>query len=521
MDRRVRIVQVEPRLSVTAAKSDEWIPIRPGQEGWLALGIAQVLIRERLFHEPFVQENASGFEEFAHFVESQATVQSVAERTGIPAETIIRLAKEFGLKKGLALGTRTDLLTQWAVMSLNGLVGNLDARGGILRGWEPQGLSLSVDPPPDQTAEQGLRASPLASPEELPAWIVSEQPAPLELLLISHTNPCFLSPSPSRWVDALRRVPFIAMFTSFLDETALRADLLLPLTTALEQWQFVPAIASDGSVALNVSQPVVPPQGESRPVEEVLMQLAGVLGPPLDGVFPWASIEQLVAERSQALYGATQGTLLPQIALPGQPPPEEEELPTSVDEFWDMLLARGGLAWPAEAAPWPEFHTSSGQFEFFPQKIQTALEQARTPWLHEASGARPSPLLQLYLYTPLAFLNGYGAHLPHLQQIAGLQLHEAWETWMEIHPHTAAALSIRDGEWVWVSSQYGKVRAKARWYEGVAPSVVAIPLGLGHMGCGRWAQGIGENPAVLVGLELDPHTGQPLWQRTRVQVWKA
>ena len=186
-----------------------------------------------------------------------------------------------------------------------------------------------------------------------------------------------------------------------------------------------------------------------------------------------------------------------------------------------MVLARGGLVWPAEDAPWPEFHTPSGKFECFPQKVRTALEQARAPLFDDASGAQASQLLQLYLYTPLSFLNGYGAHLPHLQQIAGSHLHEAWETWMEIHPQTAAALSIRDGEWVWVSSQYGKVRAKARWYEGVAPSVVAIPLGLGHTGCGRWAQGIGENPAVLVGLELDPHTGQPLWQRTRVQVWKA
>lgn len=530
-DRRVRIVQVEPRFSVTAAKSDEWIPILPGQEGLLALGIAHVLIRERLFHEPFVQDNASGLEEFARAVESHAAPEVVAQRTGVSVETIYRLAREFGLRKGLAVGTRADLLTQWAVMSLNGLVGNLDARGGILRRWEPEGLSLPAEAEPDQVAGHGLRAPALTSAEALPDVLLAQRSSPLDLVLISHANPCFLSPSSSRWVEALEQLPFMVSFASFLDETALQADLIVPLATALEQWQFVPAMASDGSVAVNISQPVVRPRGEARPMEEVIMQLAHALGPPVDQAFPWESMEGFVRERAQVLYESTQGTLLPQIIIPGRARPEEEEPPTDFEEFWEQLLARGGVVWPAERAPWPEFRTPSGQFELFPQQINDTLQSSPslfvhplTPQgggIHEEDSSHAEYPLQLYLYAPLAFLNGYGAHLPFLQQIAGSQLHEAWETWAELHPETAKQVGVRDGEPIRIASAHGTLHAKARVVEGVAPAVIAMPLGLGHTAPVHWAQGIGANPAQLVGRTLDRVTHQPLWQDTWVRIWKV
>ena len=193
----------------------------------------------------------------------------------------------------------------------------------------------------------------------------------------------------------------------------------------------------------------------------------------------------------------------------------------NVEEFGKALLARGGLLWPTEAAPWPEFRTPSHQFEFVPRAIVERLKASSTLFPTEEPAAAAGFPLQLYLYLPLAFLNGYGAHLPYLQQIAGSQLHEAWDTWAEIHPSTAGARGIRDGESIWVASAHGRITVKARWYEGIHPSVIAIPLGLGHTAHGRWAKGIGDNPACLIEAKLDPHMGQPLWQGTWVNVGKA
>ena len=167
----------------------------------------------------------------------------------------------------------------------------------------------------------------------------------------------------------------------------------------------------------------------------------------------------------------------------------------------------GGVVWSAEDAPWTEFHTPSGQLELFPQAIADRLKTFPSAMVSEAAEGYP---LQLYLYSPLAFLQGTGAHLPFLQQIAGRHLSEAWETWVELHPSTARQFGIHDSEQIWIASPHGQVQAKARWFEGTVPGVVAMPLGLGHVAYGRWAQGIGANPAQLVGRQLDEGTGKPL-----------
>lgn len=281
-------------------------------------------------------------------------------------------------------------------------------------------------------------------------------------------------------------------------------------------------IATDGTVVANISQPALPPRGQTKPLEDIILQLAGMLGSPAADVVPWTSMEEMVREHVRGLYDAREGTLLPQVTLPGRLSPEEEEPPVDFDEFWDMILARGGLVWPAEAAPWPAFQTPSGRFEFFPKQIAALLRA------HEASSSVDQPdaaakgyPLKLYLYTPLAFLNGSGAHLPHLQQIAGSQLHEAWETWAEIHPTTARQYGLQDGRGIWLASSSGRIRVRARWYEGVTPGVVGVPIGLGHTALGRWAQGIGSNPLELLADGSEARTQGTAWQGTRVKAWQA
>ena len=505
---------------MTAAKSDEWIPIQPEHVTDVALGLAHVIIQERLFDERFVRAAAADFETFTQLVESRGNPEAVSERTGVSLDKLTRLAKEFGLKRGLALGPRTDLLAQWAVMALNGLVGNLDARGGVLRRWQPRGLSQPL--PSERPAASPLASAQLGpTADDGPDGLISRL-ASVDTLVISNANPCFASPAPARWINALSRVPYVVALTSFLDETALHADLVLPMATALERWHLTPAIATDGTVVANISQPALPPRGQARLLEEIVLRLASALGPPVADAFPWASVEDLVREQAQALYEVREGTLLPQVTLPARPSPEEEEPPVDFDEFWDMLLARGGLVWPAEAAPWPAFRTPSGRFEFLPKQIAELLrtQEASSPVGRAGAAAEEYPL-RMYLYTPLAFLNGSGAHLPHLQQIAGSHLHEAWETWAEIHPATARQYGIQDGKRTWIVSPYGRIQVRARSYEGVTPGVVGVPIGLGHTALGRWAKGIGSNPLKLLASEPETRTQRTVWQGTRVKVWQA
>jgi anaerobic selenocysteine-containing dehydrogenase len=135
---RGKLVQIEPRLSVTSIKADEWIPIQPEAQGILALGIAHMIIKEGLYKKDFISNQTFGFESwtdangkehlgFKEFVLSEYEPTTVSKKTGVPVDTIIRLAREFATNQpSLAIGYRDRPFHQMAVSVLNGLTGSID-----------------------------------------------------------------------------------------------------------------------------------------------------------------------------------------------------------------------------------------------------------------------------------------------------------------------------------------------------------------------------------------------------------
>jgi anaerobic selenocysteine-containing dehydrogenase len=92
---------------------------------------------------------------------------------------------------------------------------------------------------------------------------------------------------------------------------------------------------------------------------------------------------------------------------------------------------------------------------------------------------------------------------------------------VEINPETAKRYGIGDEDWVWIESPNGKLKARAKVYKGAMPDVLSIPFGKGHRSGGRWSKGLGENPYRLIGDDLDPLTGYPMKEATRVRIYKA
>ncbi len=170
---RGKIVQVESRYSTTAAKADEWIPVNPGTEGVLALGMAHVIIKEGLYDKEFIEKHTFGFEDlkdpsgkehqgYKNLVLQNYSPSVVSEITNVPVESILRLAKEFATQgPALAIGNRGDIYQQMAIHALNALVGNIDKPGGVLTIKNPPALDLPA-PELDETARRGLQMTPLA-----------------------------------------------------------------------------------------------------------------------------------------------------------------------------------------------------------------------------------------------------------------------------------------------------------------------------------------------------------------------
>jgi anaerobic selenocysteine-containing dehydrogenase len=113
------------------------------------------------------------------------------------------------------------------------------------------------------------------------------------------------------------------------------------------------------------------------------------------------------------------------------------------------------------------------------------------------------------------------ANVPWLIDASGAYQGQRWTTWVEINPVTAQQYQIADGDPVLVTSRCGSMRLTAKLFPGIMPDVVAIPWGLGHEGGGRWTTGVGENPAELVSVEVDPLTASPYWNATCVAVRRA
>ena len=121
-------------------------------------------------------------------------------------------------------------------------------------------------------------------------------------------------------------------------------------------------------------------------------------------------------------------------------------------------------------------------------------------------------------YASQAFLDGSLAHLPWLQEMPDVMSTAMWSSWVEINTQTAARLGIAEGDIVEIASTHGTLRAPALVSPGIAPDVIAMPVGQGHETFTRYASGRGENPIRILAPVTEPETGALAWAATRVRV---
>lgn len=562
--RRTKFVQIEPRLSVTAARADEWVSLRPGTEAALALGIAYVLITEGLYDAAFVQEHTFGFDDW-HDAQGRShmglrslvlrdyRLNDVATLAEVPAETILRIAREIGHNRpALVIGDRqTSTLpgnpyAAMAVHCLNALLGSFEVPGGVLL---QQHLPLPEDNPPGTAIHasridaQPERPSPAHHLDRLPGAILSRRPYPVEMLLLNEVDPVFARPNGDSFRKALQQVPFVVSFTTLANDTSALADLVLPVPTELEKWQDAGSPPAFPYAVQAMSPPAVSVRYNARPVAEVVLALARALGGAVAAALPFDSLEQYLRKQSDLLFKAQTGAVF----APSLEETWNRLLERSgwwapgyatAEELWEQIKRQGGWWEPTYShGEWDRvLQTPSGRFEFFSQRLaewastrpQFARQQQlpagddrlclpHQPPLAEGPAGFPFLLLPVEVL-PLA--GGEGAHLPYLQQIAGLHLSAHWDSWLEIHPETAHKLGIKDGDSVWVESRRGRAQARARLYLGVRPDVVHLPLGYGQRKGAPWACR-GLNPLDLVEEQYDPLAGLPQTSGTYVKVYRS
>lgn len=504
---RAKVVQIEPRFSLTAANADEWVAVRPGTEGALALGMAHVILTEKRYDREFVHNDTLGFAPWKQRVLDEYPPERAAEISGVPTSVITRLAREFATyRPSVALGGdvaaahTNGVLTMMAVQALNALVGSLGRPGGLV--FPPAPPFASLFPVSlDSVASTGLAqprldhgSAPVDPLVVLPQRINEGRPYPLEVLFLYEANPVFSLPT-AEWGEALENVPFLVSFSSFLDESTRMADLILPDHTYLERWDDdVPEAGVEFSTA-TITQPVLSPLYDTRDTADVLLHLAQSLGGSVQAAFPWANVQDLLKEAYQGIADVQRDSVAKDRA----------------EDFWPEVIAKGGW-WDATARAPLVFRTSSGKFVF------PAAPLYEPPRFSGEKGHYP---FWLCVYQSSVLSDGRGANQPWLQELPDPLTGVLWGSRVEMNPKTAADLGITEGAWVWIESPAGKVKAKVVLFPGIGPDMVGMAAGQGHEEYGRYAKGRGVNPFTLISPQTEPLSGALAWAGTRVRIVKA
>ncbi len=483
LGRRGRLVQAEARMSLTAANADVWVPLRPGSEEAFARAVAGVLL----------SEGVAGAQARARyrilFPEPEPSVEEAARLCGVSAESIRSVALELAaaesglvLAGGSAAGHAGGVRAVVAGLGLNLLVDGLGRPGGV---YAPVRFGVAA----------GLASPPQADTPlpELASRMGGGGSDPVELLFVADVD--LLHRVPASWglERALADVGTVIALTGFADETALHADLVLPLSTELERFNAVEPATSVGTRVLSVTEPVVDPLGESHHPGDVLLALATALGPPISDRFPWTSFAALVRER-----------------LEEAGPALADEADADPRQAYFDALARGGIfegGLPRSRPPGPSGPAPSPVDGSTPPGVDGS-----TPSDGDAFPFRLLP------FESVKTGHGRGANRPWLQELPDPLSTVMWNGWLEMAPSDAEALGLSDGDRVRVESESAAVETHVVLDPAARPGVLGMPVGYGFREYGRYARRRGANVLDLLGPARVEGAPVPAFAAARVRV---
>jgi molybdopterin guanine dinucleotide-containing S/N-oxide reductase-like protein len=488
-----KLVVIDPYRTRTAACADWYLPINPGTDVALALGMMHVIIGEGLHDASYVAKHTLGFDELAGKVKEYPP-DRVARWTGISESDIVKLAREYAtmrpaairLNYGIQRSENGGMATRTVAM-LPCITGSWKEIGG--------GLQLST------SGAFGLNKEALQQPELMhqalgrPARVVNMvelgkalntlTDPPIKALFVYNSNPAAVCPNHNEVVRGLMRADlFTVVHEQFFTDTTDYADIVLPATTFFEHKDLQTAY---GHYYLQVSNQAIQPLGECRSNVDLFRGLAErmefeeecfresddeMIDLALNSPNPW--LRGIDRERLQA----------------------EGQVRLNFD-IAELRSARtAGATVPACFLPFAEgkFGTASGKAELYSEELKAQGLDPVAAFIppsesRHAAGARAYPLEMLARKAD-NFLNSTFSNIVEVQKI------EEPAPILEISAHDARCRGIADGDRVRVFNQRGEVYLKARVNGRVQPGLVSAKLNWAKLSAG------GKNVNVLTSEKL-------------------
>jgi anaerobic selenocysteine-containing dehydrogenase len=460
-----QVIVIDPRFTRTAEVADLYAAPRPGTDAALALALIQVIIAERLYDAPFVDQWTTGFAALAERA-AQYPPEWAAEVTGIPADTIRQIARGYASAKPAYLDAGNALehhdnagSTLRSTMILRAITGNLDVSGG----------HMFVPPLPlaDMTLrERQPELAPALGTDRYPVFmqyagfvpgdslldaILDQQPYPVRAMLFAGGNPALTWPNTGRVVAALKALDYLVVLDLYLTATAQQADLVLPAAGPLERLQLItrPGPYGPGKPAwwVTLRRPIVV-EAERRSDWWVWTELARRLG--YGAFYPWGSEAEAIA----ALLAPTGITLA------------------------DLEAEPGGIYYGAPPEPYGyrkrAFATPSGKVELASAVLSQHGYDDRPVYREPLESPVHTP--QLAQQYPLVLNAGRRVAVYTLSRHRNLpSLRRAEpEALAEVGPETARSCGVQNGDLVRVTSPRGSIVLKASVTPKVREGIVSL-----------------------------------------------
>jgi formate dehydrogenase major subunit len=443
-EKGVKIIYVDPRRTTTANFCDFHIMPRPGTDSALVLGIIRILIEEKLYDQKYVDLNVNGFDELADAV-LPYTPEKVEEITWIPAEQVINLAKMIGNSRrtiswmGGSISRYTNAMqTVRTIIALQAIMGNLIGTGkGIMtvRGGKPGG---------DDKLIEKYKAPDLDLRLSSRKVLFNIKRGKLDILLMNSSYRRY--PDSDKLKEAISKINFVVYRGFFMDEEVKVSHLFIPATMVFE---------SEGSQYGAQRQVVWRNQAIPRPGETVedwrfYVDLGRLLNKDR---FPQikdpADIYNMVRELS----------------------PEWKGLPIE-----RIKKSPTGITWPSYSPDEPDLMESLYRDNrFFTQdgKVQLNIPIGQIKWMKPEGGPDGKDDKGF----PLIFIQGKVGHhwqqtitnwSPYLAQFSD-------GNYLQVHPDTVAGLGVKDGDWVYLETEIGRIKARLKITRTILPGVVWTP----------------------------------------------
>lgn len=502
-DKSTRVVIVDPRLNNSGIFATDWVPIKPGTDIALLLGISHVLIRDGLYDRAFAAEHTVGFDEFAARVADYTPewAEGVCE---VPAATIEELAHalakaapaaaiEASWRAAFGCAYNNSFDTARCVAAVNALLGSWGQKGGALITSSPKAGEL--DPvkfpatPKPASKRYGDAEYPLATSgmgTNL-AVVLGLQRGDITGVFFYNSNAVQGYAQPKVWREALAQAELSVCIDVQMSETAMECHYVLPECTYLERLELPEFIGGKKHYVGIRARAIDLVHPATKPCDEIFAGLAEACGV---GEYFCFTVDEL-AQAQLASVGVSMERIL------------EEGV---------VELADPGFTYGT-----PKFKTPSEKFQFTSEAVGAAGLNPVIGFTPRQTEPGPGE------FCLIGGKQGIHSHTmtANLELLNAISreydLERAW-----IAASDAKALGVEDGDLIEISSTEHTGRVAARVTERLKPGVVFIPTHYGGTSpYQKRAQGLGVNVMDFVPFHMEPGTGATMSQEVVVKIRKV